>query len=179
MNTPPHIQPTSTQASNLSTGLGQILEQVDSAVTCAFEVIEAGVFRGRHYGVGELILCGGSPTPGSTVVLVARGLGRPRLGAVLGGRLLGDRGETCSEARWQVCGRVLAVLRPTSTPAHSAAALAAKEQAPAWVVVSTPSESETLELAPVTRPRRSVRPSRRRPSTRLRRRQLSLFRKVG
>ena len=178
MNTPPHIQPVSTDTSALPASLRQVFEQVGSQLSSAFQVSEPGVFRGRHYGVGELVLCGGSPSPGSTVVLAARGLGRPRLGAVLGGQLLGDRGEACSEARWQVCGRVLAVLRPAHATAGPATALAAQDAAPAWVVVSTPAEDDEADQV-ARMPRRGVRPARRRPPTRPLERQLSLFRKVG
>jgi hypothetical protein len=82
---------------------------------CAvFVVMTAGEFAGIRYGVGDILLCCGEAVQDEPVVLVARGQGRPRLGWVRGDLLLGDLEEPCSAARWQVGGRVSAVMRATA-----------------------------------------------------------------
>jgi hypothetical protein len=73
----------------------------------AFVVVGAGTFGGRAYQVGEVLLCGGTAATGEVVVLVASGVGRPRLGTAVGLRFLGDGGEPCHPARWRSAGKVV------------------------------------------------------------------------
>lgn len=77
-----------------------------------FRVTRDGSFDGRVYRAGELALVDGSPGEGDSVVLVAIGHGRPRLGRVAGTQLLGDQGEPCHLSRWEVAGRLRGVVRP-------------------------------------------------------------------
>jgi hypothetical protein len=71
-----------------------------------FVVLEAGVYDRRWFGVGEVLVCSGEAQAEDATVLVARGFGRPRIGAVQGDRLIGDAGEPCHPARWRSAGRV-------------------------------------------------------------------------
>jgi len=80
-----------------------------------FSVERDGLFGGRQFHAGELALVDGVAEEGDLVVLVAAGPGRPRLGRVVGNRLLGDRGEPCLMSRWEVAGRVVGVIRPVGT----------------------------------------------------------------
>ncbi len=160
---------------------GERLERIigSSELHSAYGVVRSGVFRGRHYEVGDVLLCGGSPAWGSTVILAARGLGRPRLGAIQGGRVLGDRGEACSATRWVAVGRVLAVVRPAQPLAGAPHPSAALPSPAGWVVVSTLArgEEQAPQVSVATPASRRNRPAAaRRPPTRTPRpRQLSLF----
>lgn len=80
----------------------------------AFVVCCAGVFGGRHYDAGDVVVCRGRAVHGDGVVLVARGHGRPRLGTVDGLSFRGDAGEPCHAERWQAAGRLVAVYRRTA-----------------------------------------------------------------
>jgi len=86
--------------------LGQVFSDPESS---AFVVLTAGDFGGRWFERGEVLVCGGPARPGQTVVLVAHGRGRPRLGHQRGVGFTGDRGEPCSMERWMAAGRVLQV----------------------------------------------------------------------
>ncbi|MEO0602282.1 MAG: hypothetical protein AAF211_12645, partial [Myxococcota bacterium] len=66
---------------------------------------------GTSWQRGEVLVCRGDARPGDTVVLVARGHGRPRLGRVEGLRFVGDSGEPCHPARWVSAGPVVAAVR--------------------------------------------------------------------
>lgn len=79
-----------------------------SAEAEVFVVVDEGMFGGRRWRLGDVVVCG-EATPESPVVLVARGHGRPRLGTVTGDEVRGDAGEPCSRERWQVAGRVMEV----------------------------------------------------------------------
>ena len=76
----------------------------------AFLVVGEGRFLGRDYAVGDVLVCRGEPRSGHATVLEARH-GRPRLGSVLGQRLVGDAGEACHPARWRAVGELWAVYR--------------------------------------------------------------------
>jgi hypothetical protein len=76
-----------------------------------YAVMRSGLFDGRQWLRGELIVC--RPTPSRAqdgrVVLVPRGKGRPMLGHRRGGALWGPHGEPCSVGRWIVAGEVAGV----------------------------------------------------------------------
>jgi hypothetical protein len=98
--------------SELRDALAQVPDLKSDEVIAVLQVVRAGSFWGRDFGLGELVVC----TPGCTsermVVLIAQGYGRPRFGAVSEGELMGDSGEPCSRARWRAVGPVAAVLSP-------------------------------------------------------------------
>lgn len=73
-----------------------------------FVVTATGEYDGQTWRAGEVLLCRGGARPGETVVLVARGVGRPRLGTPHGTRFTGDAGEPCHPARWRSAGKVVA-----------------------------------------------------------------------
>ena len=81
----------------------------------AFLVVGEGSYRGLEYGVGDVLVCRGEARHGAGTVLVARH-GRPRLGSVVGQRLLGDAGEACHPGRWRPVGRLWAVYRRAGPP---------------------------------------------------------------
>ncbi len=81
-----------------------------------FRVVREGCVRGRWLSVGALVICRGAARSGDDVVLVARGIGRPRLGWQEGTALLGSSGERCHPARWSSAGRVVAVEYPEVSP---------------------------------------------------------------
>ena len=87
-----------------------VLSDTRCAEAMTFVVVQSGVFNGRPWNVGDVVVCQGMATDGEAVVLVARGMGRPRLGTVAGHRFYGDCGEPCSRARWEAAGRIVAVL---------------------------------------------------------------------
>lgn len=76
-----------------------------------FVVAEAGRFGDANWRRGEVLLCRGEARPGDTVVLVARGHGRPRLGRLDGLRFVGDQGEPCHPARWSSAGPIVGAVR--------------------------------------------------------------------
>lgn len=76
-----------------------------------FEVVQAGEFLGRSYRCGEVLVVGGRPRMGEPLVLLARGMGRPRMGSLSASGLRGPVGELCSRQRWSSAGRVLSVER--------------------------------------------------------------------
>ena len=79
----------------------------------AFVVVREGAFGGEVYGVGDVLLCRGDARNGDATVLVATGVGRPRLGLRRNGRWLGDAGEPCAEERWRSAGRLVGRIRST------------------------------------------------------------------
>lgn len=81
-----------------------------------FVVLEAGVYDRRWFGVGEVLVCSGEAQAEDATVLVARGFGRPRIGAVQGDRLIGDAGEPCHPLRWRSAGRVVGKVDGLSCP---------------------------------------------------------------
>lgn len=76
-----------------------------------FRVRRGGTFRGQQFVAGDVLVVGGPSRGEWPVVLVARGLGRPRLGTQRGLTLLGEVGEPCSAMRWEAAGRVIGVIR--------------------------------------------------------------------
>lgn len=76
-----------------------------------FVVTDGGTFGGQSYDRGEVLLCRGLARTGETTVLVAHGVGRPRLGTVEGLRFRGDGGEPCLPARWRSAGKLVARYR--------------------------------------------------------------------
>ena len=81
-----------------------------------FVVEQAGVFAGLTLRVGDVLVTGGRTRPGDVTVLVARGMGRPRVGTVTSKGLFGTHGEPCSTARWMAAGRLLDVERLPAQP---------------------------------------------------------------
>ncbi len=100
---PPRIAPLDT----LPLGLPPL-----PAGSLLYRALTAGALGGVEVVRGDLVVCRRAPNPEGAVVLEARGLGRPRLGCVLGATLLGDAGEPCSPLRWRVAGELAEVLRP-------------------------------------------------------------------
>jgi hypothetical protein len=76
----------------------------------AFLVVGEGSFGGTDFSVGDVIVCRGAVRSGGTTVLEARH-GRPRMGSLLGQRLVGDAGEACHPGRWRPVGALWAVYR--------------------------------------------------------------------
>lgn len=83
--------------------------------TVRFEVIQPGTFRGVHYRHGDVLVCGGEPEEGSSVVMVPMGVGYPRLGEVVSEGFRGDLGEWCHPIRWRAAGTILRVVRRVTT----------------------------------------------------------------
>ena len=83
-----------------------------------FVVVAGGEHGGRRLRKGDVVVVGGAARMGDVVVLLASGMGRPRMGRVGATGLLGDAGEPCSAARWSAAGRLLEVARkpPQSNP---------------------------------------------------------------
>ena len=79
--------------------------------TVRFEVIQPGSFLGVHYRRGDVLVCGGEPEEGSSVVMVPMGVGYPRLGEVVSEGFRGDLGEWCHPVRWRAAGTILRVVR--------------------------------------------------------------------
>jgi hypothetical protein len=86
-------------------------EAVRSGRIPAFLVVSEGTFEGTFYPCGAVLVTGLGDADDS-VILVARGYGRPRFGTIRDGRLFGDADEPCSAARWMSVGPVAAVLHP-------------------------------------------------------------------
>ena len=82
-----------------------------------FRVVREGEVDGRWYGAGSVLLCAGDARTGDAVVLVTRGIGRPRLGRMEGTALIGSSGERCHPARWSCAGRIVAIEPPQASPA--------------------------------------------------------------
>jgi len=76
----------------------------------AFLVVGEGSYLGVDYAVGDVLVCRGEARSGRPTVLVARH-GRPRMGSVVGQRLLGDANEPCHPGRWQPVGELWALYR--------------------------------------------------------------------
>jgi hypothetical protein len=93
-----------------------------------FVVESSGRYGERQFRAGEILVCGEGARAGEAVVLIPRGRGRVRLGAVKGTSLIGDGGEVCSQARWAVAGHLKAIIRP----------LAVGEQPPEDLIVQLP-----------------------------------------
>lgn len=100
-----------------------------------FVVEEGGNYGERVFRAGELIVCGEGARTGESVVLIPRGRGRVRLGAMAGSSLTGDQGEVCSQARWAVAGHVKAIIRPVVPGENPVEALSVRLPTPrGWVV---------------------------------------------
>ena len=87
--------------------------------TVRFEVIQPGSFLGVHYRRGDVLVCGGEPEEGSSVVMVPMGVGYPRLGEVVSEGFRGDLGEWCHPVRWRAAGTILRVVRRTTALSRS------------------------------------------------------------
>ncbi len=85
-----------------------------------FVVTQPGELNGAVVCEGDVLVVGGRARPGDAVVLLARGMGRPRVGSMAHDGLRGDAGERCSAARWVPAGRLLEVVRsqPEAEPAQ-------------------------------------------------------------
>jgi len=98
-----------------SSKIHQTLPLVEGkASRAAFVVRREGWFEGTFWRAGSLIVCGpmSSKPSSQQVVLVPRGMGRPRLGTAEHASLFGDSGEPCSDLRWFAVGRVVCVVGP-------------------------------------------------------------------
>ena len=87
----------------------KLTQMVSMAGRSRFRVIEAGAYAGQSFCVGDVVECRRHASVGETIVLVAKGAGRPRFGKVTLDGLLGDGGEPCSPGRWQAIGAVVRV----------------------------------------------------------------------
>lgn len=87
----------------------KLTQMVSMAGRSRFRVIEAGAYAGQLFRVGDIVECRRQASVGETIVLVAKGAGRPRFGKVTLDGLLGDGGEPCSPGRWQAIGAVVRV----------------------------------------------------------------------
>lgn len=76
-----------------------------------FVVARAGQFGDAAWHEGEVLVCRGKARPGDTIVLVAKGHGRPRLGRLDGLRFFGDHGEPCHPGRWASAGPIVGAIR--------------------------------------------------------------------
>lgn len=85
-----------------------------------FVVTQPGEINGSMVREGDVLVVGGRARLGDAVVLLARGVGRPRVGSMAHDGLRGDAGEPCSAARWVPAGRLLEVVRspPQALPAQ-------------------------------------------------------------
>lgn len=92
-------------------------EALRAADTSLFAVVTAGVFGGRSWKPGDVLVVRPSVRSNGPSVLVSRRPERCMLGRSLDGQLFGDAGEPCAPARWSVAGEVCAVL-------HAAGAVA-------------------------------------------------------
>lgn len=116
--TPPRLEPVSVRSVAGASSFAR------AGVRC-FAVVRTGVYAGRWFYEGDVLVVGGTPTEGALSVLVTDGLGRPMLGRARGGRLFGDADEPCAPARWRLAGLVLDVLRGAYAPADQLALFAA------------------------------------------------------
>lgn len=75
-------------------------------------VERGGVALGLALRSADRLVVGGEPLEGRPLVLVPRGFGRPTLGRLERGHLLGEPGGVrCGGERWRAAGQVLAVAR--------------------------------------------------------------------
>lgn len=95
----------------IRTPLGELPELPTHPGLSWFVVAEAGRFGNASWQRGEVLLCRGEARPGDTVVLVAKGHGRPRLGRLDGLRFVGDHGEPCHPVRWASAGPIVGAVR--------------------------------------------------------------------
>ena len=75
-----------------------------------FSVTCSGLFEGLNWKGGDRLILDGRTTDGDLILLISKGRGRPRLGVIREGQILGDSYEPCSTSRWAVAGRVVAVV---------------------------------------------------------------------
>lgn len=74
-------------------------------------VVDGGVFQGREFRRGDVLVFGTSEEADAAVLLVPRGRGAVRLGRRTEGGLWGAYGEPCSAERFEVQGHLVRVLR--------------------------------------------------------------------
>lgn len=110
--------------------LHELPETLREASQAVFQVQQAGWFGGRRWREGMLLVCGPMSRGDHQVVLVPRGMGRPRLGTVEQGALFGDCSEPCSALRWHPAGAIIAVVEPTRRQTPSGVPLHAVIAAP-------------------------------------------------
>lgn len=83
-----------------------------AATERVFEVVRPGVFEGRWYRLGDVVVCGGA-AEGAACVLVPGGVGHAVLGHVREGVLYGSVGEKCAPVRWAPSGALRGHWRPS------------------------------------------------------------------
>lgn len=88
----------------------KLTQMVSMGGMSRFRVMEAGIYAGQSFRVGDVVECRRHVSVGETIVLVAKGAGRPRFGKMTLEGLLGDGGEPCSPGRWQAIGAVVRVI---------------------------------------------------------------------
>ena len=107
---PPRLQPAEHNVHDLSYVPDWVFETFPQQSVSLFRVARGGNFCGRWWTPGELLVCKGQPTEGNLVVIAARGIGAPSLGRIVGGRVRGAFGELCSMTRWQIIGKLAAIV---------------------------------------------------------------------
>ena len=107
---PPRLQPAEHNVHDLSHVPDWVFETFPQESVSLFRVARGGNFCGRWWTPGELLVCKGQPTEGNLVVIAARGIGAPSLGRIVGGRVRGAFGELCSMTRWQIIGKLAAIV---------------------------------------------------------------------
>lgn len=103
----------------------------------AYVVVDEGHYLGTAFAAGDVLVCRGEARSGRATVLEARH-GRPRVGALLGARLVGDAGEPCHPSRWRAVGQLVAVYRRTTA---------------GWVVELLDGDAADVALTPAPAPR--------------------------
>jgi len=148
----PHIAIVSWPRPNLPRGVFQACETRGMSL---FVVESGGQYAGRNFQAGELVVCGDGARAGESVVLVPRGRGRVRLGAVKGTHLIGDGGEVCSQARWAVAGHLKAIIRPVAVDEPRDEQVSVRLPVPRGWVVEPWRQSVRQRLASRAKERRS------------------------
>ncbi len=119
----------------------------------AFLVVGEGSYLGVDYAVRDVLVCRGEARSGRPTVLVARH-GRPRMGSVVGRRLLGDANEPCHPGRWQPVGELWALYR-RSARVQGGWAVQSLHGASAGACGASTSESPLAPVGRVVRRRRA------------------------
>jgi len=147
---PPRLQQAKHNAQDLSYVPHWIFETFPQETVSLFRITRGGNFCGRWWTPGELVVCKGQPTEGNLVVIAARGIGAPSLGRIVGGRVRGAFGELCSSSRWQVIGKLAAIVDALPPlPASSENQETDVQQALIFQAPYTPAPFETLLPAAV------------------------------